>query len=495
MLPVLPARSTDGPSMVCRMIFDELCVLANGDIVCSCGDPAGLRVYGNVRRDRIAEVFDGPLYREMRAWQLAAPPGSFCPVIGNRCGGRVSRASRADGPEGRRVRVLQLEPISACNVACPGCPATKLKGRDPAYAPDRLNRLPLPVMLDVVDQLPHLEKLLFYNFGEPFLHRDAIAFLREVRRRRPDVIVHTSTNGLALTPEVIEALAAEALVDRIVFSIDGARERSYRRYRAGGSLVAALGALERLLAALDRHGTRGRVEPIWQYILFRWNDSRRELLEARARAAALGVSLKWVVTHTPGASRTYRDGTPALRRLFEGGDTFEALTCDARMAHLWKHGGAVEGRYLAHLELDRQTLRAPAGGRAPALLRVTNLGSSSWPEPAAAVTVGTRLRNVGGHACGEGRRIPVPAGARVPGGTGSVLLDVAAPATPGSYQVTVDLVEEGVCWFSERGSEPASILLEVSDADGPPAWGALVNGVSRRPGAGAGSRGPGILEP
>jgi cellulase/cellobiase CelA1 len=63
------------------MVFDELCVLANGDLVCSCGDPAGLRVYGNVHSDRIADIYNGPLYQEIRNWQLQSKPDSWCPVV------------------------------------------------------------------------------------------------------------------------------------------------------------------------------------------------------------------------------------------------------------------------------------------------------------------------------------------------------------------------------------------------------------------------------
>jgi hypothetical protein len=42
-LPAFLERFTR-PSLlpiICRMIFDKICVLANGDIVCSCHDSAG----------------------------------------------------------------------------------------------------------------------------------------------------------------------------------------------------------------------------------------------------------------------------------------------------------------------------------------------------------------------------------------------------------------------------------------------------------------------
>ncbi len=161
-LPLARHPHDHSASMVCRMVFDELCVLANGDMVCSCGDPAGLRVYGNVHSDRIADVYNGPLYQEIRNWQLRSKPDSWCPVVGSLCGGRISRATAVDGATGRAVRMLQLEPISYCNLRCPACPVVHFD-IDSAYAEDRANILPLETMLEVVDQLPDLEKILFYN--------------------------------------------------------------------------------------------------------------------------------------------------------------------------------------------------------------------------------------------------------------------------------------------------------------------------------------------
>jgi pyruvate-formate lyase-activating enzyme len=303
------------PSMICRMIFDELCVLANGDIVCSCADPSGFRVYGNVYRDRIADVYNGTMYRKMRQWQLSAKANSWCPVIKSACAGRVSRATTADQVTGRAVKMLQLEPISYCNLKCPACPVTQFD-INPHYREDRASILPLEVMLSVVEQLPELEKILFYNFGEPFLHKDAITFLQIVRRQRSEVLLHTSTNGLALTSRKIDSLASESLADLIVFSIDGAREDSYRRYRVNGDFNHALANLAALVRACERAGTADRMEIVWQYILFQWNDSDEELTEAKHLAAEIGVPIKWVFTHTEGASLRYTAGSEAAARLY-----------------------------------------------------------------------------------------------------------------------------------------------------------------------------------
>ena len=436
------------------MVFDEICVLANGDIVCSCGDPAGLRVYGNVFRDRIADVYDGRRYRETRAWQLESPPSAFCPVIGADCGGRVSRASAADAPRGRQARTLQLEPVSACNLRCPGCPATVM-GHDPSYARNRRAVLPLAVMEDVVAQLPALEKLLFFNFGEPFLHPEAVPFLRSVRRTRPDVLIHTSTNGLAFRPGVVDAIAGEALLDRIVFSVDGAREETYAQYRAGGQLGRALAGLDAFAGAVRRAGAP--VEVIWQYILFDWNDSDEEIAEARAAAAGLGVLLSFVVTHTPGASLRFRPGSAALAALVP--DSWEAMTCDLKMAEARREGGRAAGRYEARLTSGTGSVTGPAGARRTIYVTVENPTAHEWP--AGRFRVGVRLRDAAGRLIRELPGIAMPPGATQPGGADTFVLDAVLPEEARA-QLHVDVVEERVCWFSERGSAPLVIPLEAT---------------------------------
>jgi hypothetical protein len=60
--------------MICQPVFEEFCVNANGDIVCSSCDVNGQRVYGNVFTDRIVDVYSGPMYQEIREWLLRSRP-------------------------------------------------------------------------------------------------------------------------------------------------------------------------------------------------------------------------------------------------------------------------------------------------------------------------------------------------------------------------------------------------------------------------------------
>lgn len=472
-----PRRSGDEtPAMICRVVFEELCVLANGDIVCSCADPTGVRIYGNVLHDRIDDVFNGPMYREIREWQLKSQPDSWCPVIDANCAGRIARAGAGHGLDGRWVKLLQLEPASHCNLRCPACPVTT-HFADEALSTRADQMLPLETMLDVIDQLPHLEILLFYNFGEPFLHKDAIPFLREVRRRRPDIFIAASTNALPLTSRKIDDLAREALVDKLVFAIDGFTEESYRKYRVGGQLARALRNMTAFVEATKSAGARSRIEIVWQYILFEWNDGDEELRAAHAFAREIGVEIDWKLTHTPGASQRFSLNSASFSALTNNQWTHHSATCEVQLKDFLAHGGVAEGRYLARLTPSRVSVVAVAGERIALDVVVENLAPAPWgtnsqrrlgPGDTGFLRVGALLRTPTGRRLQElgGGALPIQAGE--PGGRGVAAVEIVAPLSPGDYELLFDVVEENVCWFFERGSPPGLCALKVLEGSAVP---------------------------
>jgi len=48
------------------------------------------------------------------------------------------------------------------------------------------------------------------------------------------------------------------------------------------------------------------------------------------------------------------------------------------------------------------------------------------------------------------------------GDRASVELSLRAPSEPGSYIVRLDMVNEGTCWFAQRGSPEADVSMEVA---------------------------------
>jgi hypothetical protein len=203
---------------------------------------------------------------------------------------------------------------------------------------------------------------------------------------------------------------------------------------------------------------------VWQYILFEWNDGDEEIARARTLAAEAGARLSFVVTHTPGASRRYVDGSPATARLLAGGDPYEALTCDARMRHLWNHGGAAGDRWRARLATGTAGLRGPAGSDAAFVLVVGNDSRLPWGDCGSQVRLGLRLRTLSGRLLRELPGVAVAPPALPPGASVTLEARVALPDEPGPYELFVDAVEEGVCWFSDRGSTPLALRLDVLPA-------------------------------
>ena len=102
-----------------------------------------------------------------------------------------------------------------------------------------------------------------------------------------------------------------------------------------------------------------------------------------------------------------------------------------------------------------------AGERKTVEVDVRNASLVAWPEHSR-LAIGNHWLDEGGDVVilDDGRsRLPdhTGAGDQVP-----VELTVTAPAQTGSYLLEIDLVEEGVTWFAERGSEPVRLLASVA---------------------------------
>jgi hypothetical protein len=102
------------------------------------------------------------------------------------------------------------------------------------------------------------------------------------------------------------------------------------------------------------------------------------------------------------------------------------------------------------------------GDRVAIELKIVNVGRSFWPsrplDPVAhgVVTVGPHVVKPDGRRA-ELPRTPLPHDVSS-GGSASVEVQLPASALEASDMVQVDLVREGVRWFTELGSQPATLL-------------------------------------
>lgn len=175
-------------------------------------------------------------------------------------------------------RAITVDPGNVCNLRCPLCPT----------GAGRLDYergfMTLEIFRAVLERFPKLRAVGLFNWGEPLLHPQILAFIRLAKRRGLYAAVHSNFSLRKPAPFFCELV--DSGLDQLTLSIDGATPEGYARYRVGGDFGLAMENLRSLLRAQSRRGSRSpRV--IWKFLVHRGNE--RELPEARRRAAALGV--------------------------------------------------------------------------------------------------------------------------------------------------------------------------------------------------------------
>jgi len=106
-------------------------------------------------------------------------------------------------------------------------------------------------------------------------------------------------------------------------------------------------------------------------------------------------------------------------------------------------------------------------------LEIGNEGRRTWRADGSFAVSYHWLDRDGAIVDWDGRRTGFPREVG-PGNTVEIDALLVAPKRPGSYRVQWDVVEEGVCWFSERASAPPPVdtVRVVSD----PVWPWLAGG-------------------
>jgi hypothetical protein len=432
-------------------------MLCDGRIVCGCADPYAKRVLGDFRTSSMAAIWQGPTARQLRV-DLNAGGSPFCgdcPLkLPLGAGEPVPQRDVNVGPLPNR---LYIECTAACNISC----------FQSCCAPETgITRTRQAGMLDwdlftrAVDEAgPSLVRIDFFNYGEAFLHKRAVEMCEYIKTKFPHIYLYTSTNGLALTEEKARRLVHSG-IDEVTFSIDGASQDTYVKYRQRGNFDLALANL-RAMADEKRKAGRDVPHVNWRYILFTWNDSDEEMNRARQIAAEVGVDrLCWEITDHPedAYSRRFAPGAPDYERIRH------------EMWDMSGLGNAIPGT-TPRAQIDVRTfmpgfpLRAKAARPVKVKTRVKNLSARPFRAQA---SYGRRLVRLGAQLVGEDGTMINRDHARAwlpgdipPGGAADVEIEVPAPEKPGRYTLKFDLVSEGIDWFEKCGSPTTTKALVV----------------------------------
>ena len=102
-------------------------------------------------------------------------------------------------------------------------------------------------------------------------------------------------------------------------------------------------------------------------------------------------------------------------------------------------------------------------------ITIRNAGDTLWLSGqtvrAGVVMPGVRVMDARGKIVSELHGHPMLPRAVPPGRAVALDVQIAAPAEPGTYNVKIDLVDQHVCWFEERGSQPLVFSFEVEKSE------------------------------
>jgi len=101
-----------------------------------------------------------------------------------------------------------------------------------------------------------------------------------------------------------------------------------------------------------------------------------------------------------------------------------------------------------------------------AYLLVRNTGDTLWLGGKllrhGAVTLGVKILDEAGAVRDEFHGEPALPRAVAPNESCAVTIERACPAAPGRYLLKIDLIDQHICWFEERGSRPLTLPLVVA---------------------------------
>lgn len=269
-------------------------------------DPAALREGREVGLSNFKELRH---IRERFAMGEVPHPG-LCETCAVRSAGPAT-----DEIDEAVLQVLHVEPSYMCHLSCPQCIPQKLRKsiKNPPYHLD-------PKMYEAFlgqlrsEGIREIKLVIFEGRGDPLSCPDMEQLLQITKAYfRTSSTCITTHGSFPYKPWI-----ATSDLDVIRFSVDGARQQNYEKYRIGGKLDKIFGFMEALKA--DRPAS-SKLYVEWKYILFEWNDSDEELGEAAELAKKLGVQLRFCRTHSPGRSQRYssaREVAEMIRRVAPG---------------------------------------------------------------------------------------------------------------------------------------------------------------------------------
>lgn len=430
----------------CNWIFNQLVVLCDGKVVCGCADPFGERPLGNVHKEKLSTIWKSDRVKQIRR-ELNEGYSPFC----DPCGLKQKLDENQSVPQQPvDLEILPrafIEPTVLCNISC----FKAVCNHESGIAKSRNeSQLSMDMLKDILEDVGnHMIRVDLFNYGDPFVHPLAVDMIEYIKEKFPNIYLYISTNGLMLNDDKIKRIVASGL-DEITFSVDGANQESYSRYRIGGDFDKIVKIMSEFV---EERNTAGKEIPFinWRYILFNWNDSRQIMNKAKKIAERIGVDrFTWEITdHPPEAkSEKYQIGLPEWKKIYhEIWDSSQIGTALKKK------------RYVARITPRESKLTVGVNKPGTLKVRIKNTGGALWWK---ITHSGRRLVRLGAQLHNENKELLNLDYTRgdlnhsiKKNKKDEIELLLPAIKEPGNYWLKFDMVSEGNDWF-ENGGSPVS---------------------------------------
>lgn len=168
---------------------------------------------------------------------------------------------------------ISIETVSVCNLSCPQCPVGMgdISRNDKFMKPGPYGRL--------LDQVAGTTvNLSLYFQGEPLMQKDFPEYVSMATRR--GIYTQTSTNGQFLSDEMCRKIV-EAGLKRIIISLDGTDQDTYRQYRRGGEFSKVEEGVRQLVRVRNENG-KAYPFVIIQFLALKHNQGQEEKIRELA---------------------------------------------------------------------------------------------------------------------------------------------------------------------------------------------------------------------
>lgn len=208
--------------------------------------------------------------------------------------------------------LVMIEPTNYCNLQCPLCPSGNGTMKRPR------GYMEFQLFKKIIDEIQKTTAIIiFWNQGEPFLHKDILSMFDYCSKKNIFTITSTNANYIP-DPESVVKSGLKTLI----ISLDGATQETYNKYRINGDIDKVISNTLAVVAAKKKFNSKYPLIK-WQFIVMKHNENELVLIKKLAQKIGVdSISFKTVQIYDKNDIVEFLPSNPKFRRYRIHNDNF-----------------------------------------------------------------------------------------------------------------------------------------------------------------------------